>query len=257
MGHFPETNPFGRSDGLNLCQYPRCGYVEESGTLREENAALRTLNAQIMQQLGEYDSIRAKQVRYEMYLEEAPEVPSLSDCLRGCADEIEREHPTHAWELRLAIENIEALAIDRAALREELAKHYTPCPHCDFSSGQRGMDRCTKCDGTGRISVVDRLVEERDAAEMREKNTSSQLTSLRQRFADLEKSARESKLTLTEFCFMEAVMKDMDALVERNRKLSRIAACAQDALRYFNLHGEMSAERMAAVENALRAAGEV
>ena len=23
------------------------------------------------------------------------------------------------------------------------------CHHCDFGSGQRGMDRCGKCDGTG------------------------------------------------------------------------------------------------------------
>jgi hypothetical protein len=23
------------------------------------------------------------------------------------------------------------------------------CRHCDFGTGQRGMDRCPKCDGTG------------------------------------------------------------------------------------------------------------
>lgn len=23
------------------------------------------------------------------------------------------------------------------------------CSHCDFSGGTRGMDRCSKCDGTG------------------------------------------------------------------------------------------------------------
>lgn len=23
------------------------------------------------------------------------------------------------------------------------------CHHCDFGSGMRGMDRCSKCDGTG------------------------------------------------------------------------------------------------------------
>lgn len=28
------------------------------------------------------------------------------------------------------------------------------CPHCDFSCGQRGMDRCGKCDGTGAIYRV-------------------------------------------------------------------------------------------------------
>lgn len=25
------------------------------------------------------------------------------------------------------------------------------CPHCDFASGQRGMDRCSRCNGTGRL----------------------------------------------------------------------------------------------------------
>lgn len=25
------------------------------------------------------------------------------------------------------------------------------CVHCDFSSGQRGMDTCGKCDGTGSL----------------------------------------------------------------------------------------------------------
>lgn len=24
------------------------------------------------------------------------------------------------------------------------------CHHCDFGSGRRGMDRCSKCDGTGQ-----------------------------------------------------------------------------------------------------------
>lgn len=28
------------------------------------------------------------------------------------------------------------------------------CPFCDFSSGQRGMDRCAKCDGTGSVFLV-------------------------------------------------------------------------------------------------------
>ena len=28
------------------------------------------------------------------------------------------------------------------------------CRHCDFGSGQRGMDRCAKCDGTGSQFVV-------------------------------------------------------------------------------------------------------
>lgn len=23
------------------------------------------------------------------------------------------------------------------------------CPHCDFGTGMRGMDRCSKCDGIG------------------------------------------------------------------------------------------------------------
>jgi hypothetical protein len=28
------------------------------------------------------------------------------------------------------------------------------CPHCDFGSGQRGMDRCAKCDGSGSVFLV-------------------------------------------------------------------------------------------------------
>ena len=28
------------------------------------------------------------------------------------------------------------------------------CSHCDFGSGQRGMDRCSKCDGTGSVFFV-------------------------------------------------------------------------------------------------------
>lgn len=28
------------------------------------------------------------------------------------------------------------------------------CDRCDFSSGQRGMDRCAECDGTGSIFRV-------------------------------------------------------------------------------------------------------
>lgn len=31
------------------------------------------------------------------------------------------------------------------------AKH---CPHCDFSGGTRGMDRCHVCDGTGSVFWV-------------------------------------------------------------------------------------------------------
>jgi hypothetical protein len=27
------------------------------------------------------------------------------------------------------------------------------CHHCDFSSGQRGMDMCSKCDGSGGLLV--------------------------------------------------------------------------------------------------------
>lgn len=30
------------------------------------------------------------------------------------------------------------------------------CFHCDFGSGQRGMDSCRKCDGTGSIFLVGR-----------------------------------------------------------------------------------------------------
>lgn len=30
----------------------------------------------------------------------------------------------------------------------------TSCPHCDFSGGTRGMDRCSKCDGTGSVFRV-------------------------------------------------------------------------------------------------------
>lgn len=31
------------------------------------------------------------------------------------------------------------------------------CTHCDFGTGQRGIDRCGKCDGTGScfLCVVD------------------------------------------------------------------------------------------------------
>lgn len=29
------------------------------------------------------------------------------------------------------------------------------CWHCDFGSGQRGCDRCSKCDGTGRVFWAD------------------------------------------------------------------------------------------------------
>lgn len=28
------------------------------------------------------------------------------------------------------------------------------CHYCDFSSGHRGMDWCSKCDGTGSIFVI-------------------------------------------------------------------------------------------------------
>ena len=28
------------------------------------------------------------------------------------------------------------------------------CPHCDFGSGQRGMDRCARCDGIGSVFRV-------------------------------------------------------------------------------------------------------
>lgn len=30
------------------------------------------------------------------------------------------------------------------------------CPYCDFGSGQRGMDSCGKCDGTGSLFWVGR-----------------------------------------------------------------------------------------------------
>lgn len=29
-----------------------------------------------------------------------------------------------------------------------------PCGRCDFSSGQRGMDRCSACGGTGSVFKV-------------------------------------------------------------------------------------------------------
>jgi len=28
------------------------------------------------------------------------------------------------------------------------------CWHCDFGSGYRGMDTCSRCDGTGSVFVV-------------------------------------------------------------------------------------------------------
>ena len=28
------------------------------------------------------------------------------------------------------------------------------CPHCDFGTGQRGMDSCGKCDGVGSVFFV-------------------------------------------------------------------------------------------------------
>ena len=38
----------------------------------------------------------------------------------------------------------------RAATQEGLRDiRIVQCHHCDFGSGQRGMDRCGKCDGTG------------------------------------------------------------------------------------------------------------
>ncbi len=36
-------------------------------------------------------------------------------------------------------------------MKEPKARH---CPHCDFSSGHRGMDRCHICDGTGSVFYV-------------------------------------------------------------------------------------------------------
>lgn len=27
------------------------------------------------------------------------------------------------------------------------------CGHCDFGSGSRGMDRCSRCDGTGSVFI--------------------------------------------------------------------------------------------------------
>jgi hypothetical protein len=32
--------------------------------------------------------------------------------------------------------------------------HPVRCNICDFGSGQRGMDRCSTCDGTGSMFVV-------------------------------------------------------------------------------------------------------
>lgn len=28
------------------------------------------------------------------------------------------------------------------------------CPHCDFGSGRRGMDRCSRCEETGSVFYV-------------------------------------------------------------------------------------------------------
>jgi len=32
--------------------------------------------------------------------------------------------------------------------------HAVRCPHCDFGTGQRGMDRCAKCSGVGSVFIV-------------------------------------------------------------------------------------------------------
>ncbi|MDR2891564.1 MAG: hypothetical protein LBV80_00535 [Deltaproteobacteria bacterium] len=53
------------------------------------------------------------------------------------------------------------------ALEVAEARNTTPCPHCDFSSGQRGMDRCSHCDGTGRVSVMPYLEQERNEQKAR------------------------------------------------------------------------------------------
>lgn len=92
--------------------------------LKAELAKLRTENADLLRQLGEYDAIRAKQVRYEMYFNDDPDMPKLSECLKGCISDIKEQYPTHAWGLALTIENIEAMIIDRAELArkdEEIA----------------------------------------------------------------------------------------------------------------------------------------
>lgn len=41
-----------------------------------------------------------------------------------------------------------------AAAPSPLEPKARQCPHCDFGSGQRGMDRCGRCDGTGSVFWV-------------------------------------------------------------------------------------------------------
>ena len=96
--------------------------VEKIESLRAENAALKEENKNIFQQLCEYDGIRAKQQRYKMYLSEDAALPTLADCLRGCIGDIKKDFPIHANGLYLTIENIEALILERTALREKVRR---------------------------------------------------------------------------------------------------------------------------------------
>lgn len=43
-----------------------------------------------------------------------------------------------------------------------LRKHTIQCPSCDFGSGQRGMDSCGYCGGTGRKPLAEIFKAERD-----------------------------------------------------------------------------------------------
>lgn len=58
-----------------------------------------------------------------------------------------------------------------AYIKKLEGKLYTPCHHCDFSSGMRGGDRCSHCDGTGRQSVIHLLKAYSDSDEKLYKET--------------------------------------------------------------------------------------
>lgn len=55
-----------------------------------------------------------------------------------------------------------SVAIHKDEIARLLKKYTVPCPSCDFGSGQRGMDTCGYCEGTGRKSLTDIIRAQRD-----------------------------------------------------------------------------------------------
>ncbi len=90
----------------------------------------------------------------------------------------------YAYQYKDAIEDINRL-LD---ILEDIERTNTmPCPHCDFSSGQRGMERCSHCNGMGRVSVVPYLQTDRDQWKARADEANGKLMRLS---ADLAKVAK-------------------------------------------------------------------